>query len=90
VALAECAVTSGLGAEIACGSSHKLVELYGEGGGQAVVAARPDSVGAIEALAEETRVPLRRLGSVGGGTLLGVPVAGLRAAYESALPGRLG
>jgi phosphoribosylformylglycinamidine synthase len=89
VALAECAVAAGIGAEIPRGSSLGLIELYGEGGGQAVVAARPDSAHAIEALAEETGVPLRRLGSVGGSTLLGVPVADLRAAHESALPRRL-
>ena len=90
VALAECAVASGLGAEIACGSSHKLVELYGEGGGQAVVAAGSGNLSALQALAEETGVPLREIGTVGGSTLLDVPVDELRAAYEGTLPGRLG
>ena len=53
VALAECAVASGLGAETARGGSHELVELYGEGGGQAVVAAGSGNLSSLQALAEE-------------------------------------
>ncbi len=90
VALAECAVASGLGAETARGGSHELVELYGEGGGQAVVAAGSGNLSSLQALAEETGVPLREIGTVGGSTLLDVPVVELRDAYEGALPGRLG
>ena len=67
-----------------------MVELYGEGGGQAVVTAGPGSLSGLQALAEETGVPLRRIGTVGGSTLLDVPVDELRAAYEGTLPGRLG
>jgi len=90
VALAECAIAAGIGVEMDGGTSHALVDLFGEGGGQAVVAAPEERLGAIESLAEEAGVPLRRLGTVGGPSLLGVPVADLRAAYQDALPGRLG
>jgi hypothetical protein len=48
-----------------------------------VVSCAPEVAGEIEALADEVGVPLRRIGTVGGGTLLGVEVAALREAYES-------
>jgi phosphoribosylformylglycinamidine synthase II len=90
VALAECALAAGLGADVVCVSSHKLVELYGEGGGQAVVAVGEEGLGALEALAEETGVPLRWMGTAGGDTLLSTPLEELRSAYEGTLPGRPG
>jgi phosphoribosylformylglycinamidine synthase len=90
VALAECAIASGLGAELACVMSHKQLELYGEGGGQAVVAIRPEASDRLRALGADAGVPLRRLGTAGGSDLLGVTVTELRRGYESALPDRLG
>jgi phosphoribosylformylglycinamidine synthase len=89
VALAECAIASGLGAEIACVMAYKQSELYGEGGGQAVVAVRPEAVDRLRALAAEGRVPLRRIGTAGGSDLMGVTVTELRRAHENTLPGRL-
>jgi phosphoribosylformylglycinamidine synthase len=81
VCLAECAIAAGLGAELDL--PRAAVALYGEGGGQAVVAGHP---GEIEALAARHGVPVRPIGRVGGDSLLGIPVSELRAAYESALP----
>jgi phosphoribosylformylglycinamidine synthase II len=82
VCLAECALHAGLGAELVLGT--EAVELFGEGGGQAVVACPP---AVADSLSGE--VPLRRIGTVGGGSLLGVSLEELREAYESALPRRL-
>jgi phosphoribosylformylglycinamidine synthase len=80
VCLAECAIAAGLGAEVDLATD--AVSLYGEGGGQAVVAGRPAE---IEALATRHGVPIRQIGRAAGETLLGVPVGSLRAAYDSAL-----
>ena len=70
VALAEAAIASGLGAELDVTSD--ALALFGEGGGQAVLAS-----------SEELDFPC--IGTVGGGTLLGVPVGDLRQAWEKDL-----
>jgi phosphoribosylformylglycinamidine synthase len=90
VALAECAIASGLGAGDACVASNDPVELYGEGGGQAIVTCNTSKTSELERLASELRVPLRRAGTVEGDAVLGVRVADLRTAYERALPELLG
>jgi phosphoribosylformylglycinamidine synthase II len=81
VCLAEAALFSG------CGASLDLrddpVELFGEVGGRAIVACSPAKAGEIEAIADESSVPLRRVGVAGGGTLLGVDLQRLRSAWES-------
>ena len=69
VALAEAAIHSGIGAELDLDLGDP-VALFGEGGGQAILAS-----------GEELDVP--RIGTVGGATLLGVPVAELRNAWEA-------
>jgi phosphoribosylformylglycinamidine synthase II len=74
VALAEAAIWSGVGA--ALDLPDDLLALFGEGGGQAVVACRPDRADALAG------VPLRRIGTVAGTTVLGVPLDELRAAAE--------
>jgi phosphoribosylformylglycinamidine synthase subunit PurL len=76
VACAEAAIFSGVGAELDLPSDP--LELFGEGGGQVVIACEPDDVDRLEG------VPLRRIGVVGGDKLGGVPVAKLREAWESA------
>jgi phosphoribosylformylglycinamidine synthase subunit PurL len=75
VALAEAAIASGIGAELDLPGDPAA--LFGEGCGQAVIACRPEQVRHLGG------VPLRRLGVVGGETLLGVPVAELRGAWET-------
>ncbi len=72
VALAEAALHSGLGAEIALPDDPRA--WFGEGGGQAVLACAPETV------AELGGVPLRRLGVVGGDALLGHSLDALREA----------
>jgi phosphoribosylformylglycinamidine synthase II len=74
VALAEAALHSGAGARLELGEDP--LALFGEGGGQAVVACARDDVSRLSG------VPLRELGVVGGDSVLGVALAGLRAAWE--------
>ena len=74
VALAELALHSGLGASLEL--EPEALAWFGEGAGRAVVACSADRAEALEG------VPLRRLGTVGGERLLGVPLAELRSAYD--------
>ena len=74
ICCAEAALASGVGAELELPSDP--VTLFGEGGGQAVIACPPEHVD------ELTGVPLRRIGVVGGDSLLGLPLAALRRAWE--------
>jgi phosphoribosylformylglycinamidine synthase II len=74
VALAELAVHAGLGADLDL--PVDAGEWFGEGSGRAIVACAPERAEALEG------AKLRRIGTVGGAHLLGVPLAELRAAYE--------
>jgi phosphoribosylformylglycinamidine synthase len=84
VCLAEAALVSG------CGASLDLrddpVELFGEVAGRAVVACAPAAAGEIEGVARELGAQLRRIGTAGGGTLLGVELSLLRAAWDGSDP----
>jgi phosphoribosylformylglycinamidine synthase len=81
VCLAEAALYSGCGASLDVRDDP--VELFGEVGGRAVLACPPGMAGELESVASELSVPLRRIGEAGGGTLLGVALDRLRAAWES-------
>ncbi len=72
VCLAEAAIHSGLGAELALPDDPRA--WFGEGGGQAVLACSPAVVDLLGG------VPLRRLGVVGGDSLLGVTLDELKQA----------
>jgi phosphoribosylformylglycinamidine synthase len=80
VCLAEAAIFSGSGAEL--DEEDSAVELFGELGGRAIVACEPKEAAAIRSLAGELGVPLRAIGQAGGGSLLGVEMGELRAAWE--------
>ncbi|HEY3051478.1 MAG TPA: phosphoribosylformylglycinamidine synthase subunit PurL [Gaiellaceae bacterium] len=67
VALAEAAILSGVGAELALADDAR--DLFGEGGGRAI-------------LASSGELPFARIGTVGGDSLLGVPIGDLRQAYD--------
>jgi phosphoribosylformylglycinamidine synthase len=73
VALAEAAIYSGVGAEVTLPNDPRA--WFGEGGGQAVFACAPDVVDRLGG------VPIRRLGVVGGETLLGLGLDELREAF---------
>jgi phosphoribosylformylglycinamidine synthase II len=76
VALVECALASGIGADVDVPPDPR--RRFGEGGGQAIVAC-------TESFAAKLRgLPIRRLGVVGGDAICGLPLEELRAAWEAA------
>ncbi len=75
VALAEAALWSGVGAKLDL--PEDPLSLFGEGGGQALLAAPPDIARRIKG------VPLRVLGEVGGDSICGVELERLREAWSS-------
>ena len=75
VCCAEAAIASGIGAELDLPSDP--VSLFGEGGGQAVIACSPEDAALLAG------VPLRQIGVVGGAKLGEIPVAALREAWET-------
>ena len=75
VALAECSLWSGIGAELDL--SWDAATLFGEGVGQAVVACRSDVIQRIR----DTGIPLREVGKVTGSLLFGVELEDLASAY---------
>jgi phosphoribosylformylglycinamidine synthase len=77
VALAEAALWSGVGASLDL--DDDAVELFGEIGGQVVVALPAEG---IEPDPTGSEVDVRRIGTVGGDELLGIPLAELADAYE--------
>ncbi len=74
VALAEAAIWSGVGAELAL--DHGAEALFGEGGGQVVIACAPEDIARLDG------VPVRELGVVGGDRLLGSRLRDLRDAWH--------
>jgi phosphoribosylformylglycinamidine synthase len=98
VALAECAIAGGVGAEVEVPAARRADEaLFGEGGGRLVLTCAPERVDELLALAARP-VEVMRIGTVGGDAVavaagaasarLGLAEAA--AAYESAIPGALG
>ena len=73
VALAKAALHSEIGAEVSLPADPRA--WFGEGGGQAVLACAPGDVDRLGG------VPIRRLGIVGGDSLLGIPLADLMEAH---------
>jgi phosphoribosylformylglycinamidine synthase len=78
VCLAEMAIRSGVGARVALPNDPQ--EWFGEGAGRAVIALPPEQV-EVDPLGSD--IPLRRIGEVGGDTILGVPVAELEEAWRT-------
>ena len=77
VALAEAALWSGLGASLELDDDP--LTLFGEVGGQVIVAVPSDQV---EPDPTGGDVDVRRIGTVGGDELLGIPLERLTEAYE--------
>jgi phosphoribosylformylglycinamidine (FGAM) synthase-like enzyme len=74
VALAECAIVSGVGAEVELPPDAQ--RLFGEVGGQAIIACDATFADSLRS------VPLRRLGVVGGDAICGVPLSELKEAWS--------
>ncbi len=73
VALAEAALWSGIGAELDL--PLDALTFFGEGGGQVVMTLQGEGVPVLD-------TPIRRIGTAGGASLLGVPVEELRRSWE--------
>ena len=70
VALAECAMPSGLGAEVSLESPLRASSLlFGETTGRAIITLPPAQAGAVEEAARTLGVPIRVIGTVGGESL---------------------
>ena len=79
VALAECAMWSGLGASVRIRIAHSpAVDLFGESPSRVIVTTRPRHAPAVELLARQHGLPVEALGSVGGDRLV-VELAGAGA-----------
>ncbi len=74
IALAECCLAGGLGAQVAAPGG--LVELFGEGPGGFVVSGESDAVNELAA-----RVPMRLIGTVGGDALT-IPSASIAVTLD--------
>ena len=74
VALVECALFSGIGADVEL--PPDATRMFGEGGGQAIVACDEQFAAGLRG------VPLRRLGVVGGNSICGVPLSELQEAWS--------
>jgi phosphoribosylformylglycinamidine synthase len=77
IALAEAALWSGCGAELDL--DDDALTLFGEVGGQVIVCVPPEEV---EPDPTGGDVEVRRIGTAGGASVLGVPLAELRHAFE--------
>ena len=94
VALAECAMKSGLGAEIAFDSPVRpSALLFGESTGRALVSFSPGSEAAVRAACDQSKVPLQVIGraggerlkiAIGGRTLIDESVSVLRDRWSTA------
>jgi phosphoribosylformylglycinamidine synthase len=80
VCLAEAALFSGSGAIV--NLEDDALELFGEVGGQAVLACSLETRDEILGLAAGLGVPVRGIGLAGGATLFGVELTQLRSAWE--------
>lgn len=93
VALAEMAMAGGIGAEVEANAEYTASQWwFGEDQGRYVISV-PDPAALNAQMAKGTRnadtasVGLRRIGTVGGGSVLGVSLEDLRAAHESFFAG---
>lgn len=95
VSLAECAILSGIGFDVALPrDSHPLEALFSESASRAVVTAAPENASSLEALFDEAGSPWTRIG-VTRGDVMGfagvfrVGVKDVRTVYEDAIPALL-
>lgn len=84
VAIAECAMWSGLGASVRLAIGHSpAVDLFGESPSRLVLTCRPRYAAALELLARQHGLPAETIGSVGGDRLrIELTLAGATGAAE--------
>jgi phosphoribosylformylglycinamidine synthase len=93
-ALLESCLRGGLGCTVTL-PGDPFVELFSESVARAVVAVHPDREARVAQLCEAARVPVRRLGVVGGDAFtvegqFSIPLTELREVYQGALPALFG
>jgi phosphoribosylformylglycinamidine synthase II len=79
--LVEAAVVSGFAVDAQL--SQDTLTLFGEGGGQAVLACDTVRSAELVAVSHKLGVPMRRIGTVSGDSVLGVPLARLAEAWQT-------
>jgi phosphoribosylformylglycinamidine synthase subunit PurL len=79
--LAEAAIVSGFGVDVQL--PQDTITLFGEGGGQAVLACDPERLETLVTDCYKATVPLRRIGTVAGDSVLGIPLVRLREAWQT-------
>ncbi len=97
VALAECAIASGIGCAVSLPGAGVRPDalLFGESAGRALVTCRGDRVEELLSLARRAGVPVAKIGSTGGTRIriqpgIDVALEAAREAYERTLPEALG
>ncbi|HEY6532339.1 MAG TPA: phosphoribosylformylglycinamidine synthase subunit PurL [Acidimicrobiales bacterium] len=93
LALAEMAVRSGLGVNVA--RVHSAAELFSESPSRVVLCVDPERLTTVENVCENAGVPVARIGVAGGGRiavkgLLDLPLADAGGAWSNRLPDALG
>ncbi|MDQ3716997.1 MAG: phosphoribosylformylglycinamidine synthase subunit PurL [Actinomycetota bacterium] len=88
--LTESVLRYGVGAQISL-PGDRFVALFSESAGRALVAGTADGLAALEVACIEARVPVTRIGAVGGAELAidgvtPIPLSDLRTAWTDALP----
>jgi phosphoribosylformylglycinamidine synthase len=93
VALAECAISGGVGFSVALPEDGMAahIAMFSESASRALVTARPGRETAVERAASKLGVPIRRIGLTGGSSLgfvgsFDVPLQDALLVYEGALP----
>ena len=95
IALAECCIKGNIGADIELTENIRASALlFGEGQSRIIISARPEDSDAIIARAQELKVPLSQLGTVGGSALsikgnqlaVKLSVGEMTEAYKGAIP----
>jgi phosphoribosylformylglycinamidine synthase II len=79
--LAEAAIASGHGVDVQL--PHDAITLFGEGSGQAVLACETPRLPELVAVSHKLGVPMRRIGTVSGDSVLGVPLVQLAEAWQT-------
>jgi phosphoribosylformylglycinamidine synthase len=89
VALAESAITGGIGCQVdLLGNGRKDGLLFGEGQSRIVVSLAPENLAEVNAVADRGGVPIAPIGCVQGdvltlGNMVGVPLASARQAWQN-------
>jgi len=96
VALAECCISGGIGADVSIATELRHdIALFSESQSRVLLSAKPEKADELEQAIRASGVPVARIGTVGGGSLslkvngrraVDVPVARLAQVWKEAIP----